>query len=206
MLKESIKYTDFDDVEQSEMLYFNLTKTEMMDMLDMQPRLEAYSKISDETEARKLTPTEIKELLAIIKELIEKAYGVRSEDGKHFRKSPAIFDDFRQTAVYDAFVFGLFENPERAINFMIGILPKGLDDDAIEQVREDATAELKAMDKTAEVQDIPLPGHVPTLDATDKEVPAYLREDREPTRAELGKMTPDQLSAAFQKKLDKSRS
>lgn len=192
MLKELVKYTDYNDVEQEETLYFNLTKTELADMLDLKPRLEAWSKMTTGPD-RDLTDPEIKEMLAIVKFLIEKSYGQRSEDGKHFRKSQQIFDDFSQSAVYDAFVFGMFQFPERAIEFMMGILPKGLEDPALAEAKKNALdiAEQLQTARGAEVVELPQPS------IEDSETPAYIRENREPTREELQNMSKEEMQRAF---------
>lgn len=184
MLKQTVTYTDYNDEKQTEDLYFNLTKTEMMDLLDLLPRMEAFT-ASTAGQERDMTPAEIKEMLAIIKQLIEKAYGVRSADGKHFRKSEEIFNDFAQSAVYDAFVFNLFEDLNNANNFMVGIMPK----DLLAQVQKETGAQGVETIQTGAA-----------LNGTKEEVPAYIREDREPTRAELAAMSPSELQAAFRRK------
>lgn len=129
MLKQTITFEDYNGEESTETLYFNLTKTELMDLQYLVPRLAAW-KESTAGEPRELTREEIQEMLDIVKILIEKSYGVRSDDGKRFVKSPALFEAFQQMAVYDSFVFGLFENPQKAVDFMTGIMPK----DLVEQV------------------------------------------------------------------------
>lgn len=187
MLKQTVKYKDFNDVDQEETLYFNLTRTEMMDLLGLQDRLRSWL---DRVQGpqRDLSTTEILDMVDVIKLLIEKAYGERSEDGKQFRKSPDIFENFKQSAAYDAFVFGLFEQPEQAVGFMIGILPQSLVENSPE------LAEARKM-----VQGTPVTETV-SLDATEKEVPAWIREDRDPTRAEIDRMSQDELRLAFQRK------
>lgn len=181
MLKEVVTYEDFDDVQQTETLYFNLTKTEMMDMLDLQPRLEAWSK-STKGDPRDLTTAEVKELLDIIKLLISLSYGERV-DGSRFRKSPEISKNFEQTLAYDAFVFSLFQDPENAVKFMTGVLPKGL---------EEAAASIQ-VNKI----DVSLPES-----GSEIEIPAYIREDRNPTYAEIQTMSKEELRLAFKRKAE----
>lgn len=184
MLKEIIKYTDFNDTPQVETLYFNLTRTEMSNMLDLQPRLSQWMDLSDDDD-REMTTDEIKEILAIVQLLVKAAYGIRSEDGKHFRKSDELFELFKSSAVYDEFVFSLFEKPEKAVAFMQGVMPASL-------VAE-ANAQLA---KTEEVKGVDGPSHV----AVDKEVPAYIREGRAPTKEEYAKLTPEEAMEAFRRK------
>lgn len=178
MLKKTIIYTDYNNEKQQEDLYFNLTRTEIIDLIDLQPRLEAWQKMLS-GEERDLTTEEVRELLSLIKLLIEKSYGVRSEDGRRFMKSDDLFTEFKQTAVYDEFVFGLFRNGgTAAIEFLTGIVPADLLDNEPES--------------TTKTVELPQPSH--------DDIPAWVREDREPTPKELTSMSQDQLRDAFMKR------
>lgn len=131
MLKQVVKYTNYNGQEDTETLFFNINRVELAELLDLLPQLEAFIE-NIGTEEREVTIPEIKEILSIIKTLIKVAYGERSEDGKHFRKSEEIFTDFSQSAVYDAFVMSLFDNGgEGAMKFMIEVLPKDLQGEAL---------------------------------------------------------------------------
>jgi hypothetical protein len=201
MLKETVTYTDFNNVTRTEDLYFNLTKTEMSDLLGLQPRLEKWAE-STSGDPRDLSMAEIRELLEIIKLLVEKAYGVKTEDGRHFRKSPEAWADFKDSAAYDAFVFGLFEDPLKAVGFMNGILPQDLANRETVQLAQ----------KLAAVPDIPeakLPPIVPeqgdTYTAVEEEIPAWMRENRDPTTEEFRKMSDTEKLAAFQAKSQRNQ-
>jgi hypothetical protein len=199
VLKQEITYKDFDGNPQTEMLYFNLSKTEMVDLLDLQPRLEKWLKIT-QGEQRNLTTAEVQDLLGIIKLLIEKSYGERSDDGKRFRKSPEIFADFKDSAVYDAFLFGLFEDIQLGLSFMVGILPQDLvDNESLQQAQQ-------AFEQSQQprVQEVPIPNNVATvggeLSTVKTEVPAWIRENRDPTQKELANMSREELAEAFRRK------
>ena len=138
MLKETVSYEDFDGNKQIETLYFNLSKTELMEQRDLRGRLQKALDIF-EGEKRDLTEDEIYIFLDLIKELIRISYGVRSEDGKRFSKTDKVFDDFRFSAAYDAYLFSLFENPEKVTKFVQGILPKGLREEAEKSISENAS-------------------------------------------------------------------
>lgn len=188
MLKQTVTYTDYNDEQQTEDLYFNLTKTEVAENLfDLLPRIEAFAKATDGP-LRELSNDEVKEMLDIVKVLIKASYGERSPDGKYFRKSEQIYTDFTQSAVYDKFVFDMFEDVEKANNFMIGIMPKDL--------RE--SEEVQAAVNGRPVQTVKTGGE---LNAVQEEVPAYIRENREPTQQELAAMSPKELQEAFRRKV-----
>lgn len=136
MLKQSVSYVDFDDNECMETLYFNLTKTELTDNLDMKDELEKIQQDFTGEPKRNLEEHEIRRILDLVKTFMRLSYGIRSEDGKRFIKTPEIWTEFTQTAAYDAFLFGLFENPANALAFMTGILPKDLRDRALEEANK----------------------------------------------------------------------
>ena len=136
MLKQSVSYVDFDDNECVETLYFNLTKTELTDNLDMKDELEKIQKDFTGEPKRNLEEHEVRRILELVKTFMRLSYGIRSEDGKRFIKTPEIWTEFTQTAAYDAFLFGLFENPANALSFMTGILPKDLRARALEEANK----------------------------------------------------------------------
>lgn len=132
MLKKTVQYMDFNDVNQTENLYFNVSKSELTDHLDLVDEVEMLQAML-EGEPRSLTSVEVRMLLDLVKKLIKMSYGRRSEDGSRFRKSEEIWEDFTSSAAYDAFLMSLFENPEEAVSFIVGIMPR----DLIEQAQNE---------------------------------------------------------------------
>lgn len=187
MLKHSVSYTDFNGDAQTEVLYFNLTKSEMLEMMDLLPRLEKWQELANGVSPdNTLTSQQVLDMVDIVKYLVEKSYGQRSEDGKKFYKSPGVYEDFKSMAVYDEFIFGLFEDPEKAVAFMSNIIPK----------------DIPGMDNvvlpTSPTQLVELP----QPESADPR-PAYIREDREPTQRELANMSRGELEEAFRRKNSK---
>lgn len=136
MLKQSVAYTDFDDNESVETLYFNLTKTELADNLDLKDEFEKLQSEFIGDDKRELETQEIRKILELVKTLMRLSYGVRSADGKRFVKTQEQWTEFTQTAVYDQFLFSLFEQPTNAMNFITGILPKELRSAALEAAQK----------------------------------------------------------------------
>lgn len=129
MLKQLITYKNFDDVKVEKVLYFNVSKTELAENnvdleAELQGILERIEQISKGEE--EATTADMRRLLELVKTLMRMAYGVRSEDGERFIKSPELWTEFTQTAAYDAFLMSLFENEEKAVAFMLGIMPAEL--------------------------------------------------------------------------------
>ena len=65
-----------------------------------------------------------KKIIEFFKELINKAYGVKSADGKRFIKSPELSEEFMQSEAYSELFMELASNAEEAANFVNGIVPK----------------------------------------------------------------------------------
>lgn len=114
-------YKDFNGVERTESFYFHLSEAELMEMeMGIAGGLvEMIEKIV----AAKDAP----QLIKIFKELVLKAYGEKSADGKHFRKSEQISTDFSQTSVYSDIFMELAFDDEAAAKFVNGIIPADLD-------------------------------------------------------------------------------
>lgn len=136
MIKEQITHNNFDGNVVTSVLHFNLNRVEVGEMLYLMPRFERFQQIFDEPE-RDLTREEITEMLELVKIIMRKAYGIRSDDGERFIKSDEIWERFTQTNAYDAFLFSLFESPTKADEWMKGLMPKQLIDQAaaVPQVR-----------------------------------------------------------------------
>ena len=117
MLKKTIKYTDYNGVERTEDFWFNLSKAEIMEMeLSTTGGLaELIQKIVKEQAA----PAIIK----IFKDLILKAYGEKSPDGKRFIKSDEIALAFSQTEAYSILFMELATDADAAAKFVNGIIP-----------------------------------------------------------------------------------
>lgn len=120
MLKKTITYTDYDGNELTEDFYFNLSKAELAEMEletpgGMRATLEKITKAKD-------TPS----LVKIFKDLILRSYGVKSDDGKRFIKSPKIKEEFEGHAAYSVLFMELATNTEAATKFVNGILPADL--------------------------------------------------------------------------------
>jgi len=137
MLKKTIQYEDFNGTNQTENLYFNVSKSELTDHLELVDEVEGLQAMI-EGEPRELTTEEVRRLLDLVKKLIKMSYGRRSEDGSRFRKNDEIWEDFTASAAYDAFLMSLFENPEEAVSFIVGIMPG----DLIEQAQKETGIQL----------------------------------------------------------------
>lgn len=120
MIKKTIKYVDYNGNEREEDFYFNLSKAELVEMrFSKQGGLEEYiKKIIDANDQN--------ELIQLFKDLVLKAYGKKSDDGRRFIKSEEIREDFVQTEAYSNLFMDLATNADAASEFVNGIVPKDL--------------------------------------------------------------------------------
>ena len=124
MLKKTITYTDYNGAERTEDFYFNLSKAEIMEM-EMGTSgglVEMINRIVAAQDA----PTIIK----VFKDLVLKAYGEKSPDGKRFIKSEELSTAFAQTEAYSELFMTLATDEKEAAAFVNGIMPQ-LDNKAV---------------------------------------------------------------------------
>jgi len=118
MLKKTMTYTDYNGVSRTEDFYFNLSKAELAEMeLTQDGGLENYLN-------RIVNSRDTAAIVAVFKELLLKAYGVKSDDGKRFIKSKEISEAFSQTEAYSDLFINLATDSDAATAFVNGIVPK----------------------------------------------------------------------------------
>lgn len=118
MLKKTITYKDYNDVERTEDFYFNLSKAEAMEMeLSITGGLTEMIK---RIVAAQDTPT----IIATFKQIILKAYGEKSQDGRRFIKSEELSKAFSETEAYSILYMELATDANAAAEFVNGIVPK----------------------------------------------------------------------------------
>lgn len=126
MLKKTITYTDYDGVERTEDFYFNFTEAELMEwQLVTNGGLTNYvQKIVDAKDQPRL--------ITLFKELLLKAYGIKSEDGRRFIKSEKISEEFSQNPAYSILYMELVTDDKLAADFVNGIIPAKLSEQVAE--------------------------------------------------------------------------
>lgn len=120
MLTKKITYTDYDGIERTETFYFNLSKAELAEMQLVHPGgyAEYLQRIVDAKDQEKVVEA--------FKTLILDAYGEKSDDGKRFRKSKELSENFSQTEAYSELFMELITNPDAGSAFVNGIMPASL--------------------------------------------------------------------------------
>lgn len=117
MLKKTITYTDYNGVERTEDFYFNLKKSEIMEM-----EMSTDGGLSEMIK-KILATKDIPSLMSIFKKFILKAYGEKSPDGKRFIKSKELSESFEQTEAYSELFMELATSDKAAAEFINGLVP-----------------------------------------------------------------------------------
>lgn len=124
MLKKTMTYTDYNGNQRTEDFYFNLTKAEILEM-----EMTTTGGLAEMIQ-RIVKAQDIPAIVKIFKDLVLKAYGQKSPDGKRFIKSAELTEGFAQTEAYSDLFMELSTDAEKAQQFINGIVPADIDMDA----------------------------------------------------------------------------
>lgn len=120
MLKKTVTYVDYNGVERTEDFYFNLSKAEVAEMeLSVEG---GFSKMLEEIVKSK----DNVRIMELFKQMVLKAYGEKSADGKRFIKSKELSEAFSQTEAYSEIFMELALDEKAAAAFVNGIMPANL--------------------------------------------------------------------------------
>lgn len=121
MLKETVTYEDFDGNMVSEDCYFNLSKSQLLE-LDARHQPKGWGAYLQET-VNKNDPNALMDLFI---DFLRMTYGIRDMETNRFHQSDEIFEDFQQTLAYDKFFSDLFMVEGKLDNFVKSVMPKDL--------------------------------------------------------------------------------
>ena len=120
MLKKTVTYVDYNGVERTEDFYFNLSKAEVTEMeLSVEG---GFSKMLEEI----VKSNDNARILELFKEMVLKAYGEKSADGRRFVKSKELSEAFSQTEAYSEIFMELALDEKAAAAFVNGIMQANL--------------------------------------------------------------------------------
>lgn len=117
MIKKTITYTDYNNIERTEDFYFNLTKHEITKMeLSIEGGLaERIQRIV----AAQNTPA----IIEVFEDLIKRSYGVKTPDGRGFVKRAEDLEAFMATEAYSQLFMELATDADAAAKFVNGVVP-----------------------------------------------------------------------------------
>lgn len=128
MLKKTITYVDFNGDEVSEDFFFHLSKAELVEL-----ELSHEGGLTEQLK-RIVEAEDGKAIVAEFKNIILGSYGERSPDGKRFIKNQTIRDEFESTEAYSTLFMELVTDAEKAAEFVQGIIPKDLSEEAARMI------------------------------------------------------------------------
>lgn len=117
MIKKTITYEDYNGVNRTEDFYFNLSKAEVVEM-----EMSTTGGLAEMIK-RIVATQDQPAIIKIFKDLILKAYGEKSADGKRFIKSEDLAIAFSQTEAYSILFMELATDADAAAKFVNGIVP-----------------------------------------------------------------------------------
>lgn len=136
MLKKTIKYTDYNGVERKEDFYFHLTKAELMEM-----EMQSVGGLTTMLQ-RVIDANDAPAIIKIFKDIVLKAYGEKSLDGKRFVKindaGVPLSIAFSQTEAYSELFMELSTDADAAAKFIQGIVPADIEisEEEIEKIKQ----------------------------------------------------------------------
>lgn len=116
MKAKQITYIDFNGVERTETHYFNISKRELV---KMQAGTDGglYALMQRAVDAQNETM-----LAKVYEDLIDMSYGIKTSDGRGFKKSPEILAEFKATGAYEELFLEMLD-AEKFAAFINEILP-----------------------------------------------------------------------------------
>lgn len=120
MIGWPVKYVDFNDEEQNEVHWFHLSKPELIEVeVEVEGGLANFVKQITKAENGR-------EIIMQFKDIVLRAYGQRTPDGKRFIKNDTLKEEFVQSAAYHHLFMELATDAAKAAEFLKGTLPKDL--------------------------------------------------------------------------------
>ena len=116
MRKETITYTDYNNVTRTEDFFFNLNEAKLTALQygvdgGLKEMLERIVKSNDN-----------KQIMACFHELIAKSYGEKSPDGRRFIKSEELSEAFMQTEAYNELMLRFMTDANYSAEFINDVL------------------------------------------------------------------------------------
>lgn len=136
MLKKTITYTDYNGLERTEDLYFNLSKAEIMEM-----EMSITGGLAEKLQ-KIVAAQDAPAIIQVFKDLVLRSYGEKSPDGKRFIKNDELREAFSQTEAYSQLFMELATDADAAANFIKAIIPNDLEKEVSKAMRENANPAL----------------------------------------------------------------
>jgi hypothetical protein len=138
VLRQELTYEDFNGDTVTDVLYFNLTKAELLEM-EASAAGGVANMFNRIVEAR-----DSNAILQAIQDFVLNAYGVKSEDGKRFIKTDELREEFKQSQAYSDLLMELVGDENKLIAWFAGTFPKDVSEGMMQAVKEEKAKEPKS--------------------------------------------------------------
>ncbi len=120
MLKRDIKFKDFEGRDKVKTAFFHYSAPELIDLEVKYP-----NGLRDQMQYV-LSQGDPQAIVEFVKEFVLDAYGIRTEDGESFIKTPEAKEAFRQSLAYETLFMDLAFNGQLAAEFINGVIPQDM--------------------------------------------------------------------------------
>ena len=120
MLKKTVTYINYFGDEVQDDCWFHFSTTDLTEL-----EMSEGGKISDRIQ-NALDTEDPLVILKMFQEILLKAYGQPTEDGKRFIKSKELSDEFANSLAYETLFWEFADGKEDAEKFINALLPKQL--------------------------------------------------------------------------------
>lgn len=118
MLKKTVKFKNYDDVEITKDLYFNLRKDELISM-----QFEENGGL-DKLLTKMQNEKDSKEIMKMFEKILKASYGEKSPDGNEFIKSEEVWNRFKSSNAYEVLFMELVSDANKLSQFIESVIPK----------------------------------------------------------------------------------
>jgi hypothetical protein len=134
MIAKTVKYTDYNGNEREDKLMFNLDEAELMEM-----ELSTTGGLSTAIE-KIVQADDTAKIIAMFKDIVLRAYGEISDDGRRFVKNDKLREEFQQSKAYSTLFMELATDADAAIKFVEGAIDIKQDDPRLALVKKQNNA------------------------------------------------------------------
>lgn len=156
MYEKVIPYKDYRDKARNEAIHLNLNTNEFFKLFPEFHRVLGWrDTLMAEEDVRELAPEEVRDFYNDLETILLEAWGVPSEDGRHFRKAGRY--DFQESKLFEATMVMFLTDVQEANKMLEALMPKGMEEmvkkfegnlDAMasaEETPEDVRAQIAAL-------------------------------------------------------------
>ncbi len=144
MIKKIVTYKDFNGDEHTDEFLFHLSKAEVAELQLKSGGLKEHVEYLEAI-------NNYNEIVTFFTEIILKAYGIKSADGKNFLKTKEVKESFEYSNAYAELFMMLIEDTESGAEFIKGVV--GLETSEIAEASQKATQPARLIEMPTKEKD-----------------------------------------------------